>query len=160
MQPQLLLSGLSNSVFQGWTCLFQSPVAGRRTLAFQGKECTEPIHLENASVQAAYDTDSSSCIPFNSCKSWSEILTRSADKSLPEQITLKVDVSEVATKALLSRDCRDLKHPGGWIDALLQLWYALDAFKVLDQVSRVLTRSAIVDDLAAPLQKQELIKRL
>ena len=62
-------------------------------------------------------------------------LTGAAFQSLPEEVALKVDVSEVPAKALLSRDCRDLKHPGSWIDAFLQLWDALNALKVLDQVS-------------------------
>ena len=53
-----------------------------------------------------------------------------------------------------------LEHPGGWVDALLDLGHPLDVLEVGDQLVRVLACGAVVDDSAPALEQQQLVEGL
>ena len=53
-----------------------------------------------------------------------------------------------------------LQHPGGRVDALLNLGHPLNVLEVRDQVTRILASGAVVDHTAATFEQQQLIKGL
>ena len=53
-----------------------------------------------------------------------------------------------------------LQHPGGRVDALLNLGHPLNVLEVRDQVTRLPASGAVVDYTATPFEQQQLVKGL